>query len=76
MEDPTYPDSPDSSYPLCIICNTECNEKQKNPPEDSCSDGNYARSSVMSDRFINFVRSKIFKNKEMTDSFQEEKKSQ
>ena len=35
MEEPTYPDSPDSSYPLCIICNTECNEKQKNPPEDS-----------------------------------------
>ena len=38
------------------------------------SDGNYAQSSVMSDRFINFVRSKIFKNKEMTDSFQQEKK--
>ena len=35
MQEPTDPGSFDSSKHCCIICNTECNEKQKNPREDS-----------------------------------------
>ena len=29
---------PDCSNHLCIICNKECHEKQKNPPEDNCKE--------------------------------------
>ena len=35
MEVSTDPDSANSPNHLCIICNREYHEKQKNPPEDN-----------------------------------------